>query len=241
MLKTLFYKIAGLLLPPSAIFATRQYERMNRRRQEHLASLQLPIHDCSVLEVGAGVGDHTQFFIDRGCNVTITEARPKNLSVLRKRYPSNKVIPLNMDTPHDEIKDTFDIIYCYGLLYHLENPDVAIKYMAEKCARFLLLETCVSYGDDLSINLVSEHKFNVSQSVTGTGCRPTRAWVHNEMKKHFPHVYLPRTQPSHEQFPVDWSARESGVRLTRAVFIGSRDTLDNPLLQEMLPTQQARV
>ena len=51
------------------------YQLHNRKRQEHLASLNLPLGDKRVLEVGAGVGDHSKFFIDRGCSIDVTEAR----------------------------------------------------------------------------------------------------------------------------------------------------------------------
>ena len=60
-------------------FRSDHYQRHNRRRQEHLATLELPIAGRSVLEVGAGIGDHTAFFTDRGCRVTATDGRPELL------------------------------------------------------------------------------------------------------------------------------------------------------------------
>src|SRR5580704_12589348 len=50
-------------------FGSPWYQRHNQRRQEHLASLQLDLVSKSVLEVGAGVGDHTFYFLDRDCTV----------------------------------------------------------------------------------------------------------------------------------------------------------------------------
>src|SRR5256885_5811027 len=54
------------------------YLRHNARRQEHLASLGLQLSGRSVLELGAGIGDHTTFFLDRGCEVTSVEPRLEN-------------------------------------------------------------------------------------------------------------------------------------------------------------------
>ena len=59
-------------------FRSPWYQRHNQRRQEHLASLQLDLVGKSVLEVGAGVGDHTFYFLDRDCTVVSVEARREN-------------------------------------------------------------------------------------------------------------------------------------------------------------------
>ena len=63
--------------PSESAFRNFQYLRMNARRLEHLASLGLPIAGREVLEVGAGIGDLTSFFLDRGCSVTAIEPRPE--------------------------------------------------------------------------------------------------------------------------------------------------------------------
>ena len=51
-------------------FHSWHYLRHNARRLEHLASLQIPIRGKSVLEIGAGIGDHSSYYLDRGCTVT---------------------------------------------------------------------------------------------------------------------------------------------------------------------------
>ena len=121
--------------------------RHTQRRQEHLATLGLPIAGASVLEVGAGIGDHTSFFLDRNCDVVITEPREINLSVIRSRFPDNTVVRLNLDKPDSEClsKQKFDIVYCYGVLYHLSNPEGALEFMAKCCRKMLLVDTCVSH------------------------------------------------------------------------------------------------
>ena len=45
-------------------FKTDYYQRHNQRRLEHLSSLNLDIFSKTVIEVGAGIGDHTSFFVD---------------------------------------------------------------------------------------------------------------------------------------------------------------------------------
>lgn len=221
-------------------FTTNHYQRHNQRRLEHLASLGLPLQDRTVLEVGAGIGDHTTFFLDRGCTVVSSDARLENVELLRARFPSQEVLVLDLERPPMGLGRKFDIVYCYGLLYHLACPVEAITFMSEHSSDLLLLETCVSYGSEHEINLCAEVSTDPTQAFSGTGCRPTRPWIFAELRKHFQHVYMPITQPSHEQFPLDWTQRPSGDGLTRSVFIASRAPIDNPLLTATVPMQQRR-
>ena len=229
-----------LRVAPETAFLSYYYQRHNQRRLEHLASLGLPITGSTVLEVGAGIGDHTSFFIDRGCKIVTSDIREENIEILRSRYPNIKVLYLDLDHPPEEFNELFDIVYCYGLLYHLQNLVKAIKFMSKCVKRLLLLETCVSYGDDDLINFCTEDAKNPTQALSGSGCRPTRRWVYNQLKKYFDFVYMPITQPNHEEFPIDWITPPPKKILNRAIFIASREKLNNSLLTEKIPMKQIR-
>jgi hypothetical protein len=235
-------RILRLRIPPREAFLSYHYQRHNQRRLEHLASLNLGIAGSTVLEVGAGIGDHTSFFLDRGCQVLSTDARPENLKVLRARYPQLRVEQLDLDSPQDGIVDGLsDIVYCYGLLYHLSKPAEAIGFMARHCGKMLLLETVVSFGEVERVTVCEEAIRNPTQSASGRGCRPARKWVFDHLRCHFPSVYMPATQPNHEEFPIDWVSPPSQPRLlTRAVYVASRVPIENPLLVAEVPSQQHR-
>ena len=226
---------------PFLEFNTWEPIRINQRRLEHLASLGLPISRRTVLEVGAGIGNLTSFFLDRGCEVIATEARPENLKLLAARFPKIKTQSLDLENPSALFASPFDVVFCYGLLYHLGQPAKAIEYMARNCRGLLLLETCVSFGENEALNPCPEPRDRVSQTVSGMGCRPTRPWVYANLKKYFEFVYMPTTQPNHEQFPIDWRAPEAHASsLSRAVFVGSKTRLENPLLATEVPMRQTR-
>jgi methyltransferase family protein len=232
-------------IDPIEAFHSQVYQRHNARRLEHLSSLRIPVADKTVLEVGAGIGDHTSYYLDRGCKVTITDARAANLAILHRRYPQETVMPLDMERPPTEgiLGSPFNVIHCYGLLYHLNDPQRALAFLAENSSGLLLLETCVSFGSENAINLVPEDGGDPTQSVSGTGCRPTRPWLWEQLHSHFPHVYCPKTQPNHEEFPIDWSATEKyhpPHELIRSIFIASRQELRNPLLIPDLLDLQTR-
>jgi hypothetical protein len=228
-------------MPNADGFRTDEYQRHNLRRQEHLATLGLKIAGRSVLEVGAGIGDHTSFFIDRGCTVTATDARPDNLAVLSRRFPGVRTLLFDADRSVPRELSAHEIVYAYGVLYHLRRPAQGLASLASLCSAMLLLETCVSYGDESAINLVVEDPANPTQSVCGHGCRPTRPWVFAALRENFPFAYLTRTQPWHPEFPIDWSRpTANSTGLYRSVFVGSREPIASPLLLDRITNQQER-
>jgi SAM-dependent methyltransferase len=233
------YQISQIGSSPQP-FHTWHYLRHNARRLEHLASLGIPVFNKSVLEVGAGIGDHTHYYLDRGCKVTITEPREENLIYLRKRYPEMDVRELDLERPNSNVEGRWDVVHCYGLLYHLQNPGPALQFMAKRNGSLLLLETCVSFGSGMKENLTPEDQKMATQAFSGTGCRPTRDWIVEELKKLYEHVYCTKTQPNHDEFPLDWTRPEAHKGLSRAVFVASRQPLDTPALTKEIPLLQIR-
>ena len=110
--------------------------------------------------------------------------------------------------------------------------------MADHCGDQLLLSTCVSMGNEDEMHRVNEQKLSPTQAFSGYGCRPTRVWIVNQLKKYFDFVYLPITQPSHPEFITDWKNKDHGGKLQRAVFIASRKPINNPLLVDGIPDVQ---
>lgn len=229
--------------PPSSIdpctdFHSPEYLRHNQRRLEHLATLGLEIAGRTVLEVGAGIGDHTEFFLDRGCAVSISDARPENVALLEKRFPHASVRLLDLDDPDPGFDEQADIVYCYGILYHLGAPEAALRFLAERTLTMMLVETCVSFGDADELNPVDEPADQPSQAFHGRGCRPTRVWVRERLRELFPHVYMPVTQPSHPEFPLDWTKAQPAGVLSRAIYVAARAPLVNDRLSLGIPERQ---
>ncbi|MGI0489157.1 FkbM family methyltransferase [Pantanalinema rosaneae CENA516] len=220
------------------VFLTDEAFKINQARQDHLASLNLQLAGKTVLEVGAGIGLHTQFFEDLGCSVLTTDGRPENVSEIRRRYPHRRTRILDLEATTDlTFLGTFDIIYCYGTLYHLSQPEVALKAMAQVCRDLILLETCVTPGNTLTINPVSENIHDPNQAYSGIGCRPTRPWVMAMLTQYFGFAYVSKYQPCYPDFDLNWSQPLDKL-LHRAVFVGSKRPLNQDKLLETLPEQQ---
>ena len=211
---------------------------INRARQDHLASLNIPLTKKIVLEVGAGIGLHTKFFLDRKCMVTVTDGNADNVEEIKRRLPDVESYILDLDQPNavDGI-GLFDIVYCYGLLYHIGDPEAAIAQLADICKGQILLELIVNTSPKNNIEYLTDPVGN-NQSLHGPACRPSRAWVIDKLKKYFGYGYITVTQPRHPEFPTNWDEK-SGSN-TRAVFVGSKKPLTNELLTAVIPQKQSR-
>lgn len=219
-----------------------RWQRMNARRLEQLAALGLAPTGQRVLEVGAGIGDMTSFFLDRGNDVVCTDGRPELVATIERRFAGEdrlRTRVLNMDQPDETWDERFDFVFCYGLLYHLRDPGAAIGYLASRCDGVLMLETHVDPGAGSEVRFFDERAEELSLSVEGVGCAPTRSWVVDRLGEHFPHAGVTSTQPSDRQYPTDWTVAPE-TRYHRAVFAGSRSPLDPSLFSERPLMRQAR-
>lgn len=217
--------------------------RRTQRSLEHLATLQLPLRGVRVLVAGADIGDHCGFYLDRGCHVVCREARPENLAVLEQRFgrePRLELLPLSPDDPGPNLGQSFDVVHCRDPLLQAQRPERALRRLAERCVGLLLLEARVWYETTMESPPAPESAGIAGQAPIVQGCRPTRPWLWNRLKTLFPHVYVPRTQPSHAEFPLDWTVGNDRPGLpTRCLFVASRRPLYNPLLaEELLPGQE---
>lgn len=214
-------------------FTSEWYQNFNSKRLEHLANLDLDLCNKKVLEVSAGVGDLTHFWLDRDCKVTVTEPRLENRKQIQQKFPQTEIldIDLNKNDLQTIFNEKFDIIFCYGVLYHLKNPAKTLKILSEQCKGLLLIETIVHESDDLTISKGQRNIDDVKTGIDGYWNRMTRKLTFITLKFFFPYVYTPINQPKHSHFSLNWT-KEGKVR--RMIFIASRTPLANEKLSEVL-------
>lgn len=204
---------------------------INEARIKHLDSLNLNLKTKKILETGCGgKGDITKYLLNQTQDITLNDCRIDNIKNLLENINKNlkyNTWDLNNDLPSDEI---FDIIICYGTLYHLTKPDIAIKNLSKICKDYLIISTCVNGNDDNQINIVDEGNFP-TQGKDGYGCRPGRQFVYSNLQKHFNYVYTLKTQPNHKDYPLEFP---SNNEVNRCIFIGSHNKIDNELFLPIL-------
>jgi 2-polyprenyl-3-methyl-5-hydroxy-6-metoxy-1,4-benzoquinol methylase len=233
-------------------FLTFDAEQINAARLEHLATLGLSISGKNVLELGAGIGKLTGFFLRRDNKVLVTEGRSELVQIIKEKgfqqWNANIVDVIQLDV--EEIDETtieklnkytvnpqegFEVIFCYGLLYHLSNPDSTLKVLGElahKSTGLLLLETVVESSTE-TFNQVDETKH--SNQALKLGSRPNPRYILQLIKENFKHGYVSVTQPNHSDFQKDSNSTDSVTGRSRMIFVGSNKKLDNRYLQSSIP------
>jgi len=210
---------------------------INRARLAWLGDLGLPIEQSRVLDLGCGVGHFISFYTDRGCTVVAVDGREENIAELRRRYPNVDARVADAQRLDPQALGSFDVIHCFGLLYHLESPIAALRNIAAMCRGLLILETMVCDSSRPVLILVDETK-TVSQAMDGLGSRPSPAFLALALNRvGFNHVYGAAVPPEHPDFQFAWQDSLDTVRdgvPLRCVVVASRTRLERPSLVPLL-------
>ena len=211
------------------VFDTDAARAINEARINWLERANLPLAGRRVLDVGCGIGHFIPFYLSRGCTVVAVDGRAENIDELRRRHPgieAHVADAQELDAPELGV---FDVIHCFGLLYHLDSPVAALRRLSAICDRLLILETMVCDSMEPLAVLVDETKA-ASQAMDGLGSRPSPAFIALALNRvGFDFVYGAAEPPLHPDFQFEWkNTRETtrdGVPL-RCVMVASKVPLD---------------
>ena len=202
-----------------------------------LLLLDLPMSGKRVLDVGCGVGHFSRFYRERGCSWFGVDGRQRNIDIMRSLYP-------DVDGAVADVQDRsfgdygqYEVVHCYGLLYHLESPMAALRNIRAVCSEFVVLETMVA-DTNLPLMLIVDEVKSVNQALAGVGCRPSPAFVAMALNRvGFRHVYLAAPGPEHDDFRFEWRNDLSisrGSNNLRCVFVASDAPFERPGLSDLL-------
>jgi SAM-dependent methyltransferase len=218
------------------VFDTPEALALNAARMDHLASLGLALSGKRVLDLGCGVGHLGDRLQQMGCSVVCVDGRAQNIESLRARYPKLEAHVGDVEQDLSRF-GKFDVVFSYGLLYHLENPLQALRNMAAVCDELLLLETMIC-DHTLPLVRVEDESTDFNQALAGLAVRPTPHYVVLGLNRAgFEHVYAPATPPAHEDFRFEWKSDFANVRdghPLRCVFVASRHELRQASLVSLL-------
>jgi SAM-dependent methyltransferase len=211
--------------------------QINKARLDHLNSLGLELNGRSVLEPGCGIGMLTKFWEERNCQIISTDLQRNNIGENKRRHPWRDPILRPVEFGFREL-GKFDIVFCYGLLYHVWHPEKCLEDMAAACLDLLLLETRVHWMDDGGVHMHSQPKAP-DQGMATQAYYPSRNWIMKALSQLFPHVYITRDQPDHPEFILRWPGTPHTS--CRSVFVASRRPLNLDTLSPSLLVEQRRV
>ncbi len=112
-------------------FDQKEYRQLIEARGETIRRamrrLKPALGLSNAVDAGCGVGFFSQTLAECGLNVCGFDGRGENVAEARRRFPH---IPFEQGDIEERAilqLGRFDLVLCFGLLYHLENPLRAIR------------------------------------------------------------------------------------------------------------------
>jgi FkbM family methyltransferase len=154
----------------------------------------------SVADVGCGVGRFSSFLDELGFSVFATDGREDNVREARARYPQIQFQQANVEAEEILSFGTFDIIFCMGLLYHLENPLLALRRLRAINSHCLILESmCIP--EERPWMALQEEPRHDNQSLTDVAFYPSEGCLTKMLyRAGYGYVYRLVALPDHDDF-----------------------------------------
>jgi SAM-dependent methyltransferase len=186
------------------IFDQKHYELLNRVRGDVvsllLAELKEPLNFKTSLDVGCGLGYFSRFLKSLGLDVTAVDGRQQNVDEAQLRNPDIRVLRFDAEDPGMRSLGKFDLVFCFGLLYHLENPFLAIRHLQAMTGTLLLAEGVIFPGDTPTMGLVEEGSSD-DQGLNHIAFYPTETCLEKMFYcAGFRFVYRFTTMPDHSDY-----------------------------------------
>jgi SAM-dependent methyltransferase len=194
-----------LSAPP--VFDQQHYELLNRARGDVvrplLAELKDPLGLRSAIDVACGLGYFSQFLKSLGFDVTAVDGRQQNVDEALRRNPNIRFQRFDAEDPAMRSLGQFDLVFCFGLLYHLENPMLAVRQLKDMTGKLLLVEAVVYPGDEPTMALIEESPHE-DQGLNHIAFYPTEACLLKMFyRAGFSHAYAFSTQPNHPDYRAE--------------------------------------
>ncbi len=185
-------------------FDQKEYRQLIEARGETIrrvvTRLKPALGLSNAVDAGCGVGFFSRTLLECGLNVCGFDGRAENVSEARRRFPQ---VPFERGDIEERAilqLGRFDLVLCFGLLYHLESPLLAIRNLRGLTEKCLLLESMCLPGEKPSMLLRVEPR-QEDQSLTEI------AWYSSEVslvkmlyRSGFSTVYRVIPLPDHEDF-----------------------------------------
>jgi FkbM family methyltransferase len=186
------------------IFDQAHYQKLIEARGATIRSivpeLGALLKFSTALDAGCGLGFFAEILRSAGLAVTAFDGRLSNVEEARRRYPDVAFLVGDVQDHHILDLGSFDLVLCFGLLYHLENPFAAIRNLRRLTQKGILLESMCLPTEQPVLQLLEEPSLE-DQSLTDIAMYPSEgSLVKMLYRSGFSHVYKVAPMPDHEQF-----------------------------------------
>ena len=208
------------------------YGTMNESRKEFLVQL-LPgliaqMNIRTALDLGCGVGFFANCLASMGLDVTGVDARADNITEARKRYPGVGFCVQDVEESTILKMEPKDIVLCFGLLYHLENPFRVIRNLFALTRELTIVESMIAPHQAPAAVLLDERRAE-DQSLDCVAFVPSEECLVKMLyRAGFLAVYKPTIQPEHEEFK-----KTLRFKRRRSALVASKKRVTSSMLVEL--------
>ncbi len=179
------------------IFDAEHYESLNTSRAAVVSALLEQLKGrvtlSTAIDVGCGTGYFSGLLKSLGFDVVAVDGRKQNVEEASRRNPGITFKCCDAQSAELLQLGTFDLVFCFGLLYHLENPFLTVRYLREMTKQLLLVEAVIYPGAEPIMGLVDEGLTD-DQGLNHVAFYPTESCLVKMLyRSGFAHVY--RFQP----------------------------------------------
>src|SRR2546430_1393873 len=187
----------------------------------------------NAVDAGCGVGFFSQTLAECGLCTCGFDARAQNIEEARRRFPGIPFEQADVEAREISQLGRFDLVLCFGLLYHLENPLQAIRNLRAITDKCLVLESMCLPEDRCSLLLRQELRQD-DQSLTEMSCYSSESSLIKMLSRSgFAKVYRVTPLPDHDDFR---ETREHAQR--RTVLVASCAPIDVAGFRLVLESQE---
>lgn len=179
----------------------------------------------TAIDVACGVGYYSKVLDSLGFAVLGVDARKENVEEARRRYPELRFEIFDAEDSHLSKLGTFDLVFCFGLLYHLENPFRTIRSLSAMSSNTVMVEG-ICYPSWEPVMVLMDEYESVDQGLNRVAFYPSEiCLVKMLLRGGFSDCYLPRQMPEHEEYKRDFL----GFR-KRTLLVASKVQITSDLL-----------
>ena len=180
----------------------------------------------TALDLGCGVGHYSALLSEFGFEVLGADGREENVLEARGRYPHlNFQVADAQDRALSNLGQ-FDFVFCFGLLYHLENPFETIRSISKMTRKIAAIEGIVYPSPEPAMVLLDENTGD-DQGLNYVAYYPSETCLVKMLcKSGLTECYLPAEFPDH----TEYHPGKNGFR-RRSVFFASSSRIENSVLQ----------
>jgi len=181
----------------------------------------------TALDVACGVGHFSALLQESGFKVVAVEGRAYNAEEARQRVPGLMVHLGDVEELNSLGLQPCDLVFCLGLIYHLENPLRTIRQLRGLTNKLMVVESmCVD--DPLPRLELRDEGPSEDQGLRHLAFYPSEICLIKMLyRAGFTFVYRFAHLPDHPDFYANRMRRR-----TRTMLVASLMEIDSPLLEQ---------